>query len=292
MSLALTISFHGGKHHDNLESFPGGTPILDPSGVTLDELRGFTLGPSGDGHLYVVVANKDLSQILRFDPPSAPGKPYANGKIFTASHLHHPFDAVWGPDGNLYVSNQDAADDGKIKITKYDASGKHLGDFANGFKELRGLTWAGNTLYAADEQGGTKGTGTVTPYDLDGSARTPIEVPDPVHIVYDGARYVYIGSNGTSSVYVYDTAKTISPNPAVLITSTGPAPIDATGGIAVASDAGVTTMFVANRKGNAINGYTLDATVAPPVASCGVVWAGGLPDSPEFVAVLGKGVSG
>ena len=64
MTNTLTISFHGGKSgQNNLLSYGA---VLDTSGVTLDELRGFTLGPGGDGHLYVAVANRDVSQVLRF----------------------------------------------------------------------------------------------------------------------------------------------------------------------------------------------------------------------------------
>src|SRR6266436_3622742 len=94
--------------------------ILDTKRVQLDELRSFTLGPAGHKHLYVVNANKKLSQVLRFDIPSQAGGKYTNGQAFASEHLHHPFNAVFGPDGNLYVSNQDAAKDGKIKITEYE----------------------------------------------------------------------------------------------------------------------------------------------------------------------------
>lgn len=288
MSLTLTVSFHGGKQGvNNLLTVPGDDTLLDPSGVTLDELRGFTLGPAGDDHLYVAVANKNVSQILRFDAPARPGARYTNGEVFASSHLHHPFAVVFGPDNNLYVSNQDASSSGKIRITKYDASGSYLGDFADGFLVLRGLAWAGNTLYVADEQGGPNGTGAVTPYDISGKPGAAIEVPGPVHVMYDGARYLYIGAGSDGSVYMYDTQEQIAPNPAVLLASTPAAPIGGTAGIAVTSDEGTTFMFVANRKGMAINRYVLDATKTPPAASDGEVWAEDLPDTLEFVAPLG-----
>src|SRR5262249_44740255 len=144
------------------------------------ELRGFVPGPGSDSnHLYVVEAYKDASNIYRFTSDSK-GK-WKDGKVFASDGLSHPFDAVFGPDGHLYVSNQDSN-----KITYYEGpSNKHPGKLKGTFgtksqpvfNTLRGIAWAGSELYAADEKTGVLG------YNSDGTSNNiNIPVKDPVHI--------------------------------------------------------------------------------------------------------------
>ena len=290
MPVTLAVSFHGGrgKHCvNNLQRFPGNVPMLDGAHVELNELRGFTLGPPGDAGLYVAVANEEVSQILRFDAPAAPGEPYANGRIFASSHMHHPFALQFGPDGNLYVSNQDAGADGDIKITVYSAFGKHIADFARDFKRLRSFVWAGGVLYAADKHGGKKGRGAVIPFDRDGKMGELIEVATPIHLAFDGV-HLYIGSESKNAVYVFDTASKKGSGKAVkLLDSTKKAPIEDTAGLAIAKERdGTTSLFVMGRRNLTINRYALDLTQKMPQASKGEVLPYQLEDEPEFLVVI------
>lgn len=282
MTPTLIISFHGGKSGINtLESFPALTNIL-PGAPSMDELRGFVLGPGSDSdHLYVVNANKSSSTIFRFT--SAGNGTYTAGKVFTNdSSLSHPFAAIFGPNGNLYVSNQDSN-----RITMYQgptgsSPGAPLGSFGPDFKKLRGIAWDGQYFYAADEE---KGVIVIGP---GGEKYLKVAVEDPVHVFYDGARYVYIGDGTGNSVWVWDTTQAISPNPAQIVGSQSPA-IDATGGMALPGDG---NLYVASRKGNAILQYPINLSYNPPQVTKGTTLSPKLKDNPEFVGALGMGVYG
>ena len=129
MDVRWYVSFHGGADRHDVNAIhafaadgePLG-PVLDagdlPPRAVLRELRGFAFGP--DGNLYVANAFRDRSQILRFG-----GRPDDRGRhpfldVFAAGDhgghaavgarpaLAHPFDVAFGPDGHLYVPNQDS----------------------------------------------------------------------------------------------------------------------------------------------------------------------------------------
>jgi len=74
------------------------------------ELRGMAFGP--DGNFYVAQAWKGASAVMQFDGALSQGS-YTmsfNENFVTASAsagLVHPYQPVFGPDGNLYVSSQD-----------------------------------------------------------------------------------------------------------------------------------------------------------------------------------------
>jgi hypothetical protein len=282
MTPALVISFHGGKSGINtLESFPALTNIL-PGAPSMDELRGFVLGPGSDSsHLYVVNAHKTSSAIFRFT--SAGNGTYTAGAVFASdSSLSHPFDAIFGPNDNLYVSNQDSN-----RITIYQgptgsSPGAPIGSFGPVFETLRGIAWDGQYFYAADEEEG------VIVLDSGGQQYLTVAVDDPVHLFYDGARYVYIGDGTGNSVWVWDTTQAISPNPTQIVGSQSPA-IDATGGIALPGDG---NLYVASRKGNAILQYPINLSCNPPEISKGTTLSPKLKDNPEFVGALGMGVYG
>jgi hypothetical protein len=294
MSTTLTVSFHGGSSPNavnNLLSYPqggSGTPILNPAGVTLDELRGFTLEPNGD--LYVVVGNKNNSNILQFTPPVPPSVDYTDGTAFVPpSELSHPFALVFA-GASLFVSNQD-----DNKIRQFSAStGDYIQDFADGFNTLRGIAAGAAYLFAADEKGGKDQKGEVSWYALPTSASQSkaskaghVDVEDCVHLMYDGSRYLYIGSEKTSEIYLLDTQNLANaPTQLVLpaISATPPATMQDLAGMAIASG----NLYVASRKGLFIAQYTLDTSTTPPtVSGQGSIFVGSLPDEPEFVAALG-----
>lgn len=283
MAPTLVISFHGGKSGINtLESFPGLSNILPGAPSSMDELRGFVPGTGSDSdHLYVLSAHKSSSAIFRFT--SAGNGTYTAGTVFADdSSLAHPFAAIFGPNDNLYVSNQDSN-----QITVYQGPtgskpGAPMGPFGPVFNTLRGIAWDGQYFYAADEAQG------VIVLDSGGQQYLTVAVDDPVHLFYDGARYVYIGDGTGNSVWVWDTTQAINPNPAQIVGSQTPA-IDATGGMALPGDG---NLYVASRKGNAILQYPIDLSYNPPKVSTGTTLSPKLKDNPEFVGALGMGVYG
>jgi hypothetical protein len=272
----LIVSFHGGGSGENkLKTFPALTNILvEPP--KLRELRGFALGPGSDSnHLYVVEAYKDASTIYRFT--SADNGTYNSGAVFLQDQLSHPFDAIFGPNGNLYVSNQDSN-----RITFYEPNNPKAGFFGPIFDTLRGLAWDGTYIYAADEEQGVIG---IKP---SGGSPLNIAVKKPVHLMYDGARYLYIGSGSGNSIWVWDTTGAIDPNPTQIVGSQTPV-IKATAGMALPGDG---NLYVASRLGNTILQYPIDVSQNPPKVSNGQALSPGLPDNPEFVGALGMGVYG
>jgi hypothetical protein len=286
----LCASFHGGSSASAINTVLGIDPQRAPTfmlapradGVlpALSELRGLTTDKSGT--LYVVNAYKDFSQILTFAPPAAAGQPWTFSAIFAggkSSQLFHPFCAVFGADGHLYVSNQDPNDQGSVAITYYEGpTMKHPGTvkgvFVDGFLTLRGIATNGTSWYVADE-GNSTTPGSVSIFDANGKKQSSFEVKQPVHLLYDGSRYLYIGSEKDNAVYQYDTTGTAS-SASKFIESSHTVPIDHTGGLAISNG----SFYVASRVGKAINEYPLTDPGA------GRVYVSELADHPEFIAAL------
>lgn len=287
---ALLASFHGGSAANAINSLLSITPSASPASMlsptsagvmpALSELRGFTTDASG--RLYVVNAYKDFSQILAFGKPAVPNGPFVFASVFAGgkdSELAHPFCAAFGSDGHLYVSNQDPNSQGSVAVTYYEGPamnnpGRFKGIFADGFTALRGIATDGTLWYVADA-GDSKTAGSVSIFDAKGKKQSSLSVNQPVHLLYDGSTYLYIGSEKDNAVYRFDTtgkATSVSP----FIQSSTTIPIDHTGGLAIVDG----VFYVASRKGMAINQYPL----AQP--SPGSVFIGGLADNPEFIAPL------
>ncbi len=120
------VTFHGGAGRHELNNIHVYTEEGEPVGTALDghglpkhvalrELRGFGFGPDGD--LYVANAFQGESQILRFGGRTEAGGRHPFRAVFAGGGdggkgrpaLAHPFDVAFGPDGHLYVPNQDTA---------------------------------------------------------------------------------------------------------------------------------------------------------------------------------------
>jgi hypothetical protein len=88
------------------------TAVLEPNPTQpFQELRGMAFGP--DGNLYVALAYKGASAILQFNGALASGSctmTFLADFVTPASSpgLVHPYQPIFGPDGNLYVSSQDS----------------------------------------------------------------------------------------------------------------------------------------------------------------------------------------
>jgi hypothetical protein len=286
----LFASFHGGSVANAINSILSISPSSPPSvmlspntaGVmpALSELRGFTTDAAGT--LYVVNAYKNFSQILTFSKPAVPGGPFTYASVFIGgkdSELAHPFCAAFGSDGHLYVSNQDPNSKGSIAVTYYEGPtmkhpGRLKGIFADGFTALRGIATNGTLWYVADA-GDSKTAGSVSIFDASGKKQTSLSVHQPVHLLYDGSKYLYIGSEKDNAVYQFDTTgsgTSVTP----FIESSPTVGIDHTSGLAIVDD----VFYVASRIGMSINQYSLTQP------SSGSVFISGLADNPEFIATL------
>ena len=197
--------------------------VLDMTGasnVTLDELRGFCFY---NGSLWVVNAHKSDSQILKFSGTAVSNGPYAFQQVFTSYDqttnpgLLHPFNLVFGPKGNLFVSNQDTA-----CITRYYGPTTTLpgepipcqdchfpGTFIppktsspTGLVAPRDLVFDLNgNLWVADESLG------LLNYSRPGGAFIGVfpgsDQWKPIHLLLDGSN-LYVGCSADSSVQLVD----------------------------------------------------------------------------------------
>jgi hypothetical protein len=282
----LCISFHGGSSATSINNILAATttgplmPVLAPNALgslpSLCELRGFF---AADNLLYVVNAYKDFSNILTFSPPANAGNPYTFAGFFAAGAsdgLAHPFCAALVPNGDLYVSNQDMlSGQNSSAITYYegptkDNPGKYKGVFAGGFITLRGIATDGTYWYVSDE-GNSRYSGTVWILDSSGNQKNSLSIDQPVHLLYDGTRYLYIGSEAQNAVYRYDTQN--GDTPVEFITSSSAVKIDHTAGLAICGP----HIYVASRKSGSVNQYLL---TDPSQAS---VYVNDLSDEPEFL---------
>jgi hypothetical protein len=213
------VAFHGGSADtsiNNLGVFSGpNTPAspfygLGPTPATqahagalpaLRELRAFV--PTRDGSLlYVVNAYQAFSQVLTFAPTPDGSPLYAFQSGLSDSKLAHPFAIVAGWNDALYVSNQDDAQNAVVSFTPGSTT---VATFPTApAKAARGLAFDGTYLYLADA-----GANTVSAYDSSRSGKPAHQwsVHEPVHVLYDGARYLYIGSEKDNAVLVADTAE-------------------------------------------------------------------------------------
>ena len=161
----LAISFHGGGSGPKGSTAVNNILVPSASGSTtrllgpnqdgfmpaLWELRGFFADPTS-GDLFVVNAYKDCSAIFRFTSGGGAATPYGYAGIFAAgpgAHLTHPFCAALGPDGDVYVSNQDP-ESGRTSgaVTVYQGPttavpGTFVRVFADGFTALRAIATDG-----------------------------------------------------------------------------------------------------------------------------------------------------
>jgi hypothetical protein len=277
------ISFHGGSTKDPAVNTLA-TIQLGGAAPPMRELRGFTVGP--DGNLYVVNAYKSNSLIFQFGPAASSPAVYLS--TFVSTNLDHPFDLAFGPDGNLYVSNQDNNSVAVFQGPSGSTPGAFVKNFiSSGVNTLRGIACDGTNWYVADEKGGKGKNGAVLVYDSSGNQKYSVDIADPVHLVYDGQRYLYVGSGSANDVQVFDTTNTKSPSASSIFGKGGAnPPIDATSGLALPGDGFI---YVASRKGQQVLKYPL---TTPASAGQGSVFLDQLPDQPEFIGVIGSGTFG
>jgi DNA-binding beta-propeller fold protein YncE len=295
------VSFHGGNDDvsiNNLGVFNGSnspaspfyalgpTPATQPHPGALPALRELrAFAPNQDRSLlYVVNAYQAFSQVLTF-VPTLDGSHFAFQPALSDKKLSHPFALVVGWNDELYVSNQDGSHDAVVSITP--GSGTVRTFPTENVEAPRGLAFDGTYLYLADASANT-----VAAYARSGSRKPAYRwsVSTPVHLMYDGARYLYIGSEKDNAVLVADT-RNVSERPQPLV-SGNVAGINRTAGLALVTDDNATGLYVCSRDGYQILTYplTFSATGAPQWDGQTVgVFVGDqyLPDKPEFIAYVG-----
>jgi hypothetical protein len=298
MSVVL-LTFHGGSTQTSINNVGvyelgngGGRPgdpfyALGPAvrrnfGAlpALRELRGLASHPE-DGTLLVANAYRSFNQVLQFSETSTPHMFEFTG-IYASDGLNHPFDVAFGFDNALYVSNQDAEDGKHAVITYYTAAGAKGVEFPAKakFATLRGLAFDGTYLYVADA--GAKGDGMLYGFSSDGHLHRSHPLKQPVHVLYDGTRYVYIGDESEDCVYVYDTTTDAAPTPLIKKGSG----LDHAAGLAfIAATSSSATLLVASRKSSEVLAYPITFDPTPGWDGTRNTFLQGLTDFPEFVFV-------
>jgi DNA-binding beta-propeller fold protein YncE len=307
------ITFHGGRHAWNsihrfdLDGGPLGTALDHqslPRGIALRELRGFAFGPDGD--LYVANAWKGASQVLRFDGATGSDGRHAFREVFVEQHhanpgLSHPFDVTFGPDGHLYVPSQDTNVVGRYfgpEVTDgqpgqpmphppalSQLAAKHLppGTFVpssrhapGGLRAVRRAIFGPDgDLYVADRDAGS-----VKRYD-GGSGELRREyrhhhLSTPVHLAFrpgDGA--LLVGSRDRHAIFAIATAS----GRVSRLVAPGAGGLRAPGGLAFGPDG---RLYVCSRQTGQV--LRFDAASGAPDPE---PFIDGLPDAPEFIALVG-----
>ena len=300
MNQYIYISFHGGSSgssYNNIHVYDlNGNEVgkaIDkdtlPDWVSLDELRGFTIGP--DGLLYVSNAYKDYSNIVRFNYNSTQwiyDSVFAQGNTQQNPGLYHPYSAVFGPDGNFYTSSQDTDLVSRFNGPNSACPGTLFPSIVDGFPPgtfitfqesfvtgafgIRGINFGpdGN-LYIANED-----CNCVYVYDIQGNllntinSTNEVTIDSPVQVQFDNSGVLYIGSSGNNSILTYEGDE--------LNYFTGPngENLDAVSGIGFDD---LNNMYVGSRKANKVLKYELPDSNPSTLIK-------GLSDNPEFVKVM------
>jgi len=307
------VTFHGGDdphewnniHIFDLAGKPLGKALAThslPNDTRLLELRGFAFGPDGD--LYVANANKNASQVLRFD-----GKPGADGKhsfreVFIEQHpanpgLAHPFDVAFGPDGHLYVPSQNTnvvgryygprALDGQPgqpmphppALREVDTKRLLPGTFVPskrvapyGVRSVRRAIFGPNgNLYVADRD-----SNSVKRYDgVSGENQREYRhhrITTPEHLAFESGERILVSSRDKHAVYAINTSTgDVSP-----LVEPGMGGLRAPAGLAF-GPAG--KLYVCSRETKQILRYDAETGKADPKP-----FIDGLADFPEFISLV------
>ncbi|MEM7223839.1 MAG: hypothetical protein AAF495_12715 [Pseudomonadota bacterium] len=301
----LYATFHGGSDKsdwNNIHAFTDQGATADPSkvldkdtlpdGVQLRELRAMTWGP--DGNLYVVNAYKDYSQVLCFHGALQENWRHGFGAVFTSVPGTHPFQCLFGPDGYLYVANQDTRDVrryyGPSSTGGTPGQPVESGDgvFLDGFNAVRGIAFndRSNQIFVADETAPDpdKAEGKIDIYDL-GTGTSCGTVPDPdghlhepVHLVFHKG-ILTIGDSKNDNLLYYDPSAGESARVKVYVHK-DEAQLDAPSGLLFAPDS---LLYVASRKGQQINQFAPAADGHSATFEQVFVTSTQLKDNPEFL---------
>ena len=203
-----------------------------PPTVTLRELRGITIGP--DGHLYVVNAFHEFSQVLRFHGRWNKHEQHDFCDVFVQYDavrnpgLKHPFNAVFDALGNLYVTSQDTSITlryyGPKSLEGMPAAAMPLpptlraptqnsffpGTFCASAKQVphglvvvREAVFFGGLLYVADRDADCVKKFNAATGAYCGEIMAAGQIDKPIHLALNGGT-LYIGNRGNESVVKCD----------------------------------------------------------------------------------------
>ena len=291
------LTFHGGtdkSEWNNIHAFTTSgdennpPKVLDkdtlPTTVSLLELRGMTFGP--DGHLYVANAYKGFSQILKFDGSLQTNGQHAFIEVFIKYPGTHPFQAIFGPDSNLYVANQDT-----LNVCRYQGpNGQHPGTpigtggvFVSGLTSVRGIAFGPDSnFYVVDEDANRiykcdPMTGQITGHLPDPEGH----LNSPVHIVFKN-NILYIGNSGKDNLLYFDTSE--SSATVQVYVHKSEAQLDKPSGLCFATDG---YLYVASRKGKQVNRYKPASDGHSALFDGVFLTSNQLDDYPEFLIEVG-----
>ncbi len=174
--------------------------LVKPGEGFLKQARGVTVSPRGD--LYVCSAAASNWAILRYNRD---GK--FKGAFAAGDGLAHPYQCLFGPDGDLYVAGQD-----NNAVLRYDGkTGKSRGAFvkprAGGLDGIRGIAFHpdGDLLVAGRENNSilrfTAKTGIPK---VDFVSESGGKLDHPIQLRYGPDGYLYVSSGKNSRIMRYD----------------------------------------------------------------------------------------
>ena len=174
--------------------------LVSPGSGGLDSARGITFGP--DGNLFVCSAGKFNWAVLRYSRTGRFEKSFASG-----DGLVHPYQCIFGPDGQFYVSGQD--NDG---VVWFDGkTGKAKGDFVvpgtGGLQSVRGIAFHpdGDLLVAGrDNNAILRYEGKTGQYKGFFIPAKQGKLDRPVQLHYGPDGYLYVGSSGNNRILRFD----------------------------------------------------------------------------------------
>ena len=279
---------------------PLNAPIPDgPAGLVPHDLRGLTPLPDG-GFLAMNAFSKD-TRILRFGPKDANGQyPYTGDftKLGPGNPaMMHAYQMAIGPDGQVYVGNQDSN-----TVTRYVGVGQpdagkplsppvamsHLADLPpgvivpnaksspEGIGEVRGIAFGPDgLLYVCDRTGSR-----VSAYDTTSGRRVKVVadashgLKHPIQMAFtqDGTT-MYVGDNGVDSIFKVELAT----GTVTTFVPKGASGLKAPSALVIKGD----SLFVGSREGKQVLKFRLKDGKADdkPFAT--------LPDNPEFLMWVG-----
>ena len=191
------VTTHSGNDVLRLDDRSGSlTTLVASSEGGLDQARGITLGPGGE--LFVCSGGSRDWAVLRYERDGT-----FRGTFAAGDGLAHPYQSLFGPDGNLYVSGQ-----GNNAVLRFDGTtGRAMGVFvrpgAGGLNNIRGIVFHpdGDLLVAGRDNNAV--------LRFDGATGKPKgffvaadtgKLDRPIQIRYGPDGHLYVGSSHHSRV--------------------------------------------------------------------------------------------
>ncbi len=287
------------------------TNVVDVGNLSLAELRGMLIDETG--RLYLANAKRKFSQIVRFD---SEGNTYTNGEVFaspqTTAGILHPYAMAMASNGDLLISSQDTYVVSKIDgsgavvptgsawSSAFPAAGFLPGTFApaalaaqvdrpptpvapqsGGLSEPRGIARVDDRFFVADDSVGNVKTYSVSDGSFLGvTASFNTGQPTGLLASTDG-QGLYVGTQGSDAVHYINIAGCSADCAQTKVVEPQMDGVDlkSPSGLAFGPpEQGQEVLYVASRKGFAINKYTL---ANPSTVARSAVLISGLTDTPE-----------